>query len=1019
MRQSEQNFRALVEATTEFVWELDERGNLTQFPQWWVDLTGQNFSESLSYGWVEMLHPDDRERVKTAYEYALATGTPVALELQIRDREGFYRHFTARGIPIPTGSGRRPRWICALTDITRQRAAEEMLRKSEERYRLISSIATDYMFSSRVTDGRELEMEWIAGAFENITGYSPEEFIKAGGWRGIVHPDDREKDERDFALLSQNKQVDSELRIIRKNGDVIWVRVLAQPIWDEKTNSLAGICGAVQDITVRKTAEIGIRESEQRLRTIFEAVPECVKVLSEKGKLLDINPAGLAILEAAEKRQVVGRTAAGILLEEHVEPFQDAVRRAFAGENVQLIYEITGLKGTRRWLEMHAVPMRNAQGETTAVLGVSRDITEKKRLESFLITSQQQYSGLINTVEGIVWEADGSTFEFTFVSDQAQKILGYPREKWFEKGFWESHIHPEDREWAVNFCAASTSRGEPHTFEYRMIASDGRTVWLRDIVSVISQGDRKLLRGLMVDITDRRNAEAALRESEQSYRELIQNANDLIYTHDLNGNFLSLNRAGQRITGYTEEEAKQLNIADVISPEFLPTAAEMIDRKLKGSPPTIYSTEIIAKDGRRIPLEVNTRLVYRDGVPVAVQGIGRDISERLAAEEALRQSEEQLRQAQKLESIGLLAGGVAHDFNNMLTAINGYSDLLLRKLPEGDPLRIHVEEIRKAGERSAELTRQLLAFSRRQIMQPQIIDLNSTVADSARMLRRLIGEHIELLTNLRPGLPKIEIDPGQLVQVLVNLVINSRDAMPDGGTITIETRSETVDRKYAGRHVGIEAGRYVVLTVSDNGIGMDAQTRERIFEPFFTTKAVGRGTGLGLSTVYGIIKQSGGNIWVYSEPGQGTTFKIFLPEAVSESVHRSAEPHQGDLPPGSERILLVEDEDSVRMLGKEILSACGYSVIEAANGAEALNLALNSEDPIDLVITDVVMPQMGGRELVERLSAANPQIRVLFTSGYTDDAILRHGIIDKGADFLQKPFTFDALSRKVRQLLEN
>lgn len=1019
LRQSEQNFRALVEATTEFVWELDERGNLTQFPQWWVDLTGQNFSESLSYGWVEMLHPDDRERVKTAYEYALATGTPVALELQIRDREGFYRHFTARGIPIPTGSGRRPRWICALTDITRQRAAEEMLRKSEERYRLISSIATDYMFSSRVTDGRELEMDWIAGAFENITGYSPEEFAKAGGWRGIVHPDDREKDERDFALLSQNKQVDSELRIIRKNGDVIWVRVLAQPIWDEKTNSLAGICGAVQDITVRKTAEIGIRESEQRLRTMFEAVPECVKVLSEKGKLLDINPAGLAILEAAEKRQVVGRTAAGILLEEHVEPFQDAVRRAFAGENVQLIYEITGLKGTRRWLEMHAVPMRNAQGETTAVLGVSRDITEKKRLESFLITSQQQYSGLINTVEGIVWEADGSTFEFTFVSDQAQKILGYPREKWFEKDFWESHIHPEDREWAVNFCAASTSRGEPHTFEYRMIASDGRTVWLRDIVSVISQGDRKLLRGLMVDITDRRNAEAALRESEQSYRELIQNANDLIYTHDLNGNFLSLNRAGQRITGYTEEEAKQLNIADVISPEFLPTAAEMIDRKLKGSPPTIYSTEIIAKDGRRIPLEVNTRLVYRDGVPVAVQGIGRDISERLAAEEALRQSEEQLRQAQKLESIGLLAGGVAHDFNNMLTAINGYSDLLLRKLPTGDPLRVHVEEIRKAGERSAELTRQLLAFSRRQIMQPQIIDLNSTVADSARMLRRLIGEHIELLTNLQPGLPKIEIDPGQLVQVLVNLVINSRDAMPDGGTITIETRSETVDRKYAGRHVGMEAGRYVVLTVSDNGIGMDAQTRERIFEPFFTTKAVGRGTGLGLSTVYGIIKQSGGNIWVYSEPGQGTTFKIFLPEAVSESVHRSAEPHQGDLPPGSERILLVEDEDSVRMLGKEILSACGYSVIEAANGAEALNLALNSEDPIDLVITDVVMPQMGGRELVERLSAANPQIRVLFTSGYTDDAILRHGIIDKGADFLQKPFTFDALSRKVRQLLEN
>lgn len=1019
LRQSEQNFRALVEATTEFVWELDERGNLTQFPQWWVDLTGQGFAESLNYGWVKTLHPDDRERVKTAYENALATGTPVAVELQILDRNGFYRHFAARGVPVPTG-GERPRWICALTDITQQRAAEEMLRESEERYRLISSIATDYMFASRVRDERELEMDWIAGAFEKITGYTRSEFQEAGGWRAIVHPDDTAIDERDFALLLQNKPVDSELRIVRKDGEVIWARVLAQPIWDNNSNTLIGICGAVQDITIRKTAELAVRESQRRLQTIFDAVPECIKVLGKNGEIVDINPSGLAVLEADSKDQVLGKTAKGILLDEHVEPFREAVRRVLAGENAQIAYEIIGLKGTRRWLEMHAVPMRNADGEITAVLGVSRDITEKRRLEAFLISSQKQYSSLINSVEGIVWEADAATFEFTFVSDQAKKLLGYPREKWFEPGFWESHIHPEDREWAVNFCAAATGRGEPHTFEYRMIAADGRTVWLRDIVSIVTEPDgRKLLRGLMVDITDRRNADAALRESEQSYRELIENANDLIYTHDLNGNFLSLNRAGQRITGYTEEEARKLNIADVISPEFLPTAAEMLDRKLRGSPPTIYSTEIIAKDGRRIPLEINTRLVYKDGVPVAVQGIGRDISERLAAEEALRQSEEQLRQAQKLESIGLLAGGVAHDFNNMLTAINGYSDLLLRKLPPDDPLRTHVEEIRRAGERSAELTRQLLAFSRRQIMQPQIVDLNAAVKDSARMLRRLIGEHIELLTDLEPNLPKIEIDPGQLVQVLLNLVINARDAMPNGGTIIIETRIETVDEKYASRHVGIEPGSYVLLSVSDNGIGMDARTRERIFEPFFTTKTVGRGTGLGLSTVYGIVKQSGGNIWVYSEPNRGSSFKIFLPAAKTESIHQSKEPQQPELPLGSERILLVEDEDSVRMLGKEILTACGYNVIEAADGSEALRLALNAENPIDLVITDVVMPQMGGRELVERLMAANPQIRVLFTSGYTDDAILRHGIIDKGADFLQKPFTFEALSRKVRALLES
>ncbi|MER3430389.1 MAG: hypothetical protein C4324_04970 [Blastocatellia bacterium] len=1018
LRRSEQNFRALVEATTEYVWELDERGNLTQFPQWWVDLTGQGFAESLDYRWLTCLHPNDRERVRASFEYALATATPISIEFQIRDRNGYYRHFAARGIPIKSRN-HRPRWICALTDITHQRAAEEMLRESEERYRLISSITSDYMFASRVDDGREVEITWIAGAFERITGYSQQEFKEHGGRRAIVHPDDIAIYERDLERLAMNKPVDSEIRIIRKDGETIWVRVLAQPIWDETANHLVGIRGAVQDITVRKTAELAVRESEQRLRTIFDAVPECVKLLGKRGEIIDINPSGLAILEAEKKELVLGKTAKGILLDEHVEPFRNAIKQVLAGRDVQLTYEITGLKGTRRWLEMYAVPMRNASGEITAVLGVSRDITEKRRLESFLIASQKQYSSLINTIEGIVWEADAETFCFTFVSDQAKKLLGYPRENWFEPGFWENHIHPDDRKWAVDYCAGATARGEPHSFEYRMIASDGRIVWLRDIVSVITEPDgRKMLRGLMVDITERRNAEAARRDSEESYRELIENANDLIYTHDLQGNFLSLNRAGQRITGYSEEEARKLNIADVVSPEFLPTAAEMIDRKLKGSPPTIYSTEIISKDGRRIPLEVNTRLVYKDGVPVAVQGIGRDISERLAAEEALRQSEEQLRQAQKLESIGLLAGGVAHDFNNMLTAINGYSDLLLRKLPADDPLRAHVEEIRKAGERSAELTRQLLAFSRRQIMRPQIIDLNAAVADSARMLRRLIGENIALLTDLAPSLPKIEIDPGQLVQVLVNLVVNARDAMPDGGTIIIETRVETIDEKYTSRHVGIQPGRYIVLSVTDNGIGMDARTRERIFEPFFTTKGVGRGTGLGLSTVYGIVKQSGGSIWVYSEPNSGSTFKIFLPTLNVESIHRSGEPNQAQLPLGSERILLVEDEDSVRMLGKEILTACGYDVIDAADGAQALQLALNAENPIDLVITDVVMPQMGGRELVERLLAANPQIRVLFTSGYTDDAILRNGIVDKCADFLQKPFTFEKLARKVRELLE-
>ncbi|HEX6278618.1 MAG TPA: PAS domain S-box protein, partial [Pyrinomonadaceae bacterium] len=522
------------------------------------------------------------------------------------------------------------------------------------------------------------------------------------------------------------------------------------------------------------------------------------------------------------------------------------------------------------------------------------------------------------------------------------------------------------------------------------------------------------------DVTSRLRAEEAVKQSEAKYRELFENANDVIYTHDLEGNFTSLNRTGEHITGYSEAEVLQLNVADIVVPEYLERARQMIRRKVEeGSPPTIYETVVIAKDGRRIPLEINTRLILEDGKPVGIQGIGRDISERLAAQEALRSSEEQLRQAQKLESIGILAGGMAHDFNNMLTAINGYSDLVLRKLSPDDPIRKNVEEIRKAGERSAELTRQLLAFSRRQILQPQALNLNETIEETTSLLRRLIGEDITVTTRLHADLWKVEADPGQLSQVLMNLAINARDAMPKGGSLMIETSNVVLDEKYASRHVEVAPGRYVMFAVSDTGLGMDEETKRRVFEPFFTTKSVGRGTGLGLSTVYGIVKQSGGNIWVYSEPDRGTTFKIYLPEAGAENYGDDLEISQHDLHIGSETILLVEDESSVRGLACEILEACGYTVVEAEDGKEALKRFGQIDSGVDLLITDVVMPNMGGRELSENLLLACPDMKVLFTSGYTDDAILRHGITDENTNFLQKPFTFASLSRKVRLLLDN
>lgn len=383
-----------------------------------------------------------------------------------------------------------------------------------------------------------------------------------------------------------------------------------------------------------------------------------------------------------------------------------------------------------------------------------------------------------------------------------------------------------------------------------------------------------------------------------------------------------------------------------------------------------------------------------------------------------RQREEQFRQSQKLESVGRLAGGIAHDFNNMLTAINGYSSLTLRRLKPDDPLRHNIEEIKKAGERSASLTHQLLAFSRRQVLKPKVLDINQTVNDVSFMLERLIGEDVRLISALSSELGQVKVDPGQLSQVIMNLVVNARDAMPDGGQLTIETSNVFLDEEFAARHVPTEVGYYVLLAVTDTGTGIDPETRKHIFEPFFTTKEVGKGTGLGLATVYGIVKQSGGYIWIDSEVGQGSTFKIYLPR-VDECV--GAEKKQSapeELAAGTEAILLVEDEQMVRDLSRQILEDCGYTVLEAGNGVEALEICGQSDCKIDLLMTDVVMPQMGGRELAEKLAATHPRIKILFTSGYTDDSVVRHGVIEVGTNFIQKPFSPTALALKVRNILD-
>jgi PAS domain S-box-containing protein len=513
------------------------------------------------------------------------------------------------------------------------------------------------------------------------------------------------------------------------------------------------------------------------------------------------------------------------------------------------------------------------------------------------------------------------------------------------------------------------------------------------------------------DITERKQAEMTLRRSEASYRSLILGATYGIFRSSLDGKFLTVNPALAAMLGYgSEAELLGANLLGDISQDA-DAGAELLQQYRRNSRIDGVEAQWRRKDGKGLRVRLSGRAVLDEqGTLEGFEVIAEDVTQR-------QRLEEQLRQAQKLESIGRLAGGIAHDFNNLLTIINGYGQLLLGRADLGDPMHSHLSEIMKAGERAASLIRQLLTFSRRQVLSPQVLDLNAVISNMDKMLCRLIGEDIDLVIVLGPDLGRVKVDRGQIEQVVLNLAVNARDAMPQGGKLTLETVNAELDEAYARCHVTTAPGRYVMLAVSDTGVGMDAETRAHAFEPFFTTKEGGKGTGLGLATVYGIVKQSGGHIWVYSEPGQGTTFKIYFPRVEEAVAPREVQELQAALLRGVETILLVEDDEAVRPLVRAVLGSHGYTVLEASRGEDALATCQHHAGPIHLLLTDVVMPGMSGGELAKRLATLYPQMKTLYMSGYANGGIAHRGVLEPDAAFLQKPFTPDALARKVAEVL--
>ncbi len=624
-------------------------------------------------------------------------------------------------------------------------------------------------------------------------------------------------------------------------------------------------------------------------------------------------------------------------------------------------------------------------------------------------------------VDGMVMVDVGG--EIIYANQAAERILGVRKDevvgRYYNEREW-SQIDEEGRPYPLDqlpLAIALREQREVSGLEHGIIAPNGEVKWLSVNAAPLVDENGELSGAVASfrDITEHKQTLRSLRAERDKAQKYLDIAGVIIVALDNQGEITLMNRKGLQVLGYTEEEVIGKNWFDTFMPDSIKERVREVFQDLMAGNIEVaehFQNPCLTKSGEERMIAWHNTVVTDDsGHIFGTLSSGEDVTERLKLEE-------QLRQAQKMEAIGRLTAGIAHDFNNMLTAINGFAELMQLEVRADDPLHDSVNKILTSGRRAADLVRQLLAFSRKQIFEPQVLNLNYVVTGMEKMLQRVIGEHIHMEIVLSPDLWPVKVDLAQIEQVIVNLAVNARDAMPGGGQLTIETANITLGEDYAASHLEVQPGDYVLLAISDTGGGMSQEVKAHIFEPFFTTKELGRGTGLGLSTVYGIVKQSGGHIWVYSEEKQGTTFKIYLPRAQEMPRPAARQPLIADIPVGDETILLVEDDSQVRDLARRTLERQGYTVLEARNSREAWQVFTSHTGPIHLLLTDVVMPGLSGKSVADQLAEINPDLKVLFMSGYTGNIVVHHGELEEGIAFLQKPLSPSALARKVRQVLD-
>jgi PAS domain S-box-containing protein len=926
---------------------------------------------------------------------------------------------------------------------------------TEELQRILFEEATEGIFIAD-SQGRYIA---VNARVSDLTGYSVEEFLGMN-IKDLIHPEDLVKDPIHMDELRQGKIVRSERRIVRKDGTLFTVEISA------RMQPEGNLLGVVHDISARKQAETALRESEEKYRQLVETTGTGYVIIDGQGLVIDANQEYVLLTGRQRLEDVVGHNVlewtAPNCLEYNAAAVRQCAEQGFI-RNLEIDY--FSPMGQITPVELNATVF-HASG-AVRILTLCRNITERRsaekerkahirfleNLERIDQTIKQEFDvesmlrHILETVFSIfgcdrVWlfypcDPDAPTFRVPVIICRPEYAVGkvlngdLPLPPDMAHNLREALVSPvpviyiAGTERPINkvtaevfgvqsqmFVALYPRLGKPWVFGMHQCSSP--RIWTKEEQKLFTEIARRISDGLSSVLILRE-----LRENEERFRATFEQAAVGIAHVALDGRWLRVNQRLCDIVGYPREELLQKTFKDITHPEDLDLNINFFQQALAGKIP-MYSMEkrYIRKNGALVWINLTVSIVRQaSGEPAYLIAVIEDISTRKKAEEEKEKLQGQLLQAQKMESVGRLAGGVAHDFNNMLGVILGHSELALRQVAPAQPLYDNLEEIQKAGQRAADLTRQLLAFARKQAVSPKVLDLNDTVANMISMLRRLIGENIELTWSPGKDLWSVKIDPSQFDQVLANLCVNARDACVGTCKVVIETSNIVFDEGQSAIHMGFVPGEYVQLAVSDSGSGMEKEVLEHLFEPFFTTKGLGQGTGLGLSTVYGIVKQNSGFINVYSEPGIGTTFKIYFPRVLGKQEHVSDLGQPQKLKGGKETILLVEDEVAILDLSKTMLESFGYRVLAAGSPREALALAKENPGEIDLLMTDVVMPGMTGRDLSQQLLSLYPKMKRLFMSGYTDDIIADHGILGEGVCFLQKPFSLATMSAKVREAL--